>query len=86
MRCKSLAVMGFAPRAVGPPYDPVTMFNVLVLASMHNLSDERMRKEEKERARAGESASAIWRGRSYQGRWPDHHGQPKRQFPPPRFP
>ena len=21
-----------------------------------------------------------------QGRWPDHHGQPKLQLPPPRFP
>ena len=131
----------YGVRAKGgrPPYDPVTMFKVLVLASMHNLSDERMeflirdrlswlrflrfqigeptpdqktiwlfrekltqsgafkslfaafeeqlckrgykptggqivdatlvsaprqrmRKEEKERARAGESASAIWRG------------------------
>ena len=138
-----MEALGYGVRAKGgrPPYDPVTMFKVLVLASMHNLSDERMeflirdrlswlrflgfqigeptpdqktiwlfrekltqsgafkslfaafeeqlcergykptggqivdatlvsaprqrmRKEEKERARAGESASAIWRGRS----------------------
>ena len=34
----------YGVRAKGgrPPYDPVTMFKVLVLASMHNLSDERM--------------------------------------------
>ena len=161
----------YGVRAKGgrPPYDPVTMFKVLVLASMHNLSDERMeflirdrlswlrflrfeigeptpdqktiwlfrekltqekltqekltqekltqekltqsgafkslfaafeeqlckrgykptggqivdatlvsaprqrmKKEEKERARAGESASAIWRGRSCQGRTERH--------------
>ena len=157
-----MEALGYGVRAKGgrPPYDPVTMFKVLVLASMHNLSDEgmeflirdrlswlrflrfeigeptpdqktiwlfrekltqeqltqeqltqeqltqsgafkslfaafeeqlckrgykptggqivdatlvsaprqRMRKEEKERTRAGESASAIWRGRSCQGR------------------
>ena len=34
--------MGFAPSDGRPPYDPVTMFKVLVLASMHNLSDEGM--------------------------------------------
>ena len=67
-----MEALGYGVRAKGgrPPYDPVTMFKVLVLASMHNLSDERMeflirdrlswlrflrlRKEEKERARAGE--------------------------------
>ena len=112
-----IAAPGYGVRTKGgrPPYDPVTMFKVLVLASMHNLNDERMefliwdrlswlrfpgfeigeptpdqktiwlfrekltqsgafkallvsaprqrmRKEEKERARAGESASAIWPG------------------------
>ena len=161
-----MEALGYGVRAKGgrPPYDPVTMFKVLVLASMHNLSDEgmeflirdrlswlrflrfeigeptpdqktiwlfrekltqekltqekltqeqltqsgafkslfaafeeqlckrgykptggqivdatlvsaprqRMRKEEKERARAGESASAIWRGRSCQGRTERH--------------
>ena len=36
--------LGYGDRSKGgrPPYDPVTMFKVLVLASMHNLSDERM--------------------------------------------
>ena len=36
--------LGYGDRLKGgrPPYDPVTMFKVLVLASMHNLSDERM--------------------------------------------
>ena len=151
-----MEALGYGVRAKGgrPPYDPVTMFKVLVLASMHNLSDERMeflirdrlswlrflrfeigeptpdqktiwlfrekltqekltqsgafkslfaafeeqlcergykptggqivdatlvsaprqrmRKEEKERARAGESASAIWRGRSCQGHTERH--------------
>ena len=33
---------GDRPQGGRPPYDPVTMFKVLVLASMHNLSDERM--------------------------------------------
>jgi len=33
---------GARPKGGRPPYDPVTMFKVLVLASMHNLSDERM--------------------------------------------
>ena len=35
---------GYGVRAKGgrPPYDPATMFKVLVLASMHNLGDERM--------------------------------------------
>ena len=35
---------GYGVRAKGrrPPYDPVTMFKVLVLASMHNPGDERM--------------------------------------------
>ena len=39
-----MAAPGYGVRAKGgrPPYDPVTMFKVLVLASMHNLSDERM--------------------------------------------
>lgn len=33
---------GARPKGGRPPYDPVVMFKVLVLASMHNLSDERM--------------------------------------------
>ncbi len=33
---------GERPKGGRPPYDPVVMFKVLVLASMHNLSDERM--------------------------------------------
>ena len=39
-----MEALGYGVRAKGgrPPYDPVTMFKVLVLASMHNLSDERM--------------------------------------------
>ncbi len=39
-----VAALGYGDRPKGgrPPYDPVTMFKVLVLASMHNLSDERM--------------------------------------------
>ena len=39
-----MAVLGYGVRAKGgrPPYDPVTMFKVLVLASMHNPGDERM--------------------------------------------
>jgi len=36
---------GERPRGGRPPYDPVVMFKVLVLASMHNLSDERMELE-----------------------------------------
>ena len=34
--------MGIAPRGGRPPYDPVVMFKVLVLASLHNLSAGRM--------------------------------------------
>lgn len=39
-----ISALGYGERPQGgrPPYDPVTMFKVLVLASMHNLSDERM--------------------------------------------
>ena len=39
-----MAALGYGVRAKGgrPPYDPVTMFKVLVLASMHNPGDERM--------------------------------------------
>lgn len=39
-----VSALGYGARPKGgrPPYDPVTMFKVLVLASMHNLSDERM--------------------------------------------
>ncbi len=39
-----MEALGYGVRAKGgrPPYDPVTMFKVLVLASMHNLSDEGM--------------------------------------------
>ena len=39
-----MAAPGYGGRAKGgrPPYDPVTMFKVLVLASMHNPGDERM--------------------------------------------
>ena len=39
-----MAAPGYGVRAKGgrPPYDPVTMFKVLVLASMHNPGDERM--------------------------------------------
>ena len=39
-----MEALGYGVRAKGgrPPYDLVTMFKVLVLASMHNLSDERM--------------------------------------------
>ncbi len=33
---------GERPKGRRPPYDAVTMFKILVLASMHNLSDERM--------------------------------------------
>ncbi len=33
---------GERPKGGRPPYDAVVMFKVLVLASMHNLSDERM--------------------------------------------
>jgi len=33
---------GDRPKGGRPPFDPVAMFKVLVLASMHNLSDERM--------------------------------------------
>ena len=40
----------------------------IVDATLVSAPRQRMRKEEKERARAGESASAIWRGRSCQGR------------------
>ena len=39
----------------------------IVDATLVSAPRQRMRKEEKERARAGESASAIWRGRSCQG-------------------
>ncbi len=37
-------VLGYGERPKGgrPPYDAVVMFKVLVLALMHNLSDERM--------------------------------------------
>ena len=39
-----IEALGYGERPKGgrPPYDPVTMFKVLVLASLHNLSDERM--------------------------------------------
>lgn len=39
-----VSALGYGKRPKGgrPPYDPVTMFKVLILASMHNLSDERM--------------------------------------------
>lgn len=39
-----IGALGYGERPKGgrPPYDPVTMFKILVLASMHNLSDERM--------------------------------------------
>ncbi len=39
-----LEALGYGERPKGgrPPYDPVTMFKVLVLSSLHNLSDERM--------------------------------------------
>lgn len=39
-----VSALGYGERPKGgrPPYDPVTMFKGLVLASMHNLSDERM--------------------------------------------
>ena len=39
-----MAALGYGVRVKGgrPPYDPVTMFKVLVLASMHNMSDEGM--------------------------------------------
>ena len=38
------AALGYGDRPKGgrPPYDPVIMFKVLLLALMHNLSDERM--------------------------------------------
>ena len=44
----------------------------IVDATLVSAPRQRMRKEEKERARAGESASAIWRGRSCQGRTERH--------------
>lgn len=39
-----IEALGYGERPKGgrPPYDAVTMFKVLVLASMHTLSDERM--------------------------------------------
>ena len=39
-----MEALGYGVRAKGgrPPYDPVTMFKVFVLASMHNMSDEGM--------------------------------------------
>ena len=43
--------------AVRPPYDPVVMFKVLVLASMHNLSAGRMAFLIRDRLR---SAAAFW--------------------------
>ena len=44
----------------------------IVDATLVSAPRQRMKKEEKERARAGESASAIWRGRSCQGRTERH--------------
>ena len=39
-----IEALGYSARPKGgrPPYDAVVMFKILVLASMHNLSDERM--------------------------------------------
>ena len=39
-----IKALGYGERPKGgrPPYDPVTMFRVLVLASLHSSSDERM--------------------------------------------
>ena len=43
-RAVLVSALGYGDRPKGgrPPYDPVVMFKVLVLASMHNLSDGRM--------------------------------------------
>ncbi len=43
-RCALTSALNYGERPQGgrPPYDAVMMFKILILASMHNLSDERM--------------------------------------------
>jgi hypothetical protein len=50
------AALGYSDGSMGgrPPYDPVTMLNVLVLAAQNNVSDARMTGGDSARLKAGD--------------------------------